>query len=51
MTDEEEKKACFVDSNIRLYSFIESDQKKSSIAKSVVGKNYITVSTQVINEV
>jgi|GEM_PF-236292 len=52
MTEDREKENYFVDSNIWLYSFIETDIQKSAIAKSVVGQaENITVSTQVINEV
>lgn len=42
---------CFVDTNIWLYSFIEShSDKKSAIAKSIVSGNDIIISTQIINE-
>ena len=55
MTEADKKdKICFVDSNIWLYAFIDTQNSdKSSIAKSVI-KNKdisITVSTQIINEV
>jgi predicted nucleic acid-binding protein len=45
---------CFIDSNIWLYAFIESESQsadKSSQARSLVQANDATVSTQVINEV
>jgi len=43
---------CFVDTNIWLYSFNESqDKKKSLIAKSIVSGNDIIISTQIINEI
>lgn len=43
---------CFVDANIWLYAFIESQDKgKSALAKQVIQNNEIVVSTQVINEV
>ncbi len=47
-------KICFIDSNIWLYAFIETqDTDKSGIAKSVIQNRNIaiTVSTQIINEV
>ncbi len=46
------QKSYFVDSNIWLYSFIESqDRRKSSISKSIIKNTDIAISTQVINEV
>ncbi|MBF0227419.1 MAG: PIN domain-containing protein [Desulfobacterales bacterium] len=51
MTGDKENKNYFIDSNIWLYSFIEKDIQKSAIAKNVIQKKDITVSTQVINEV
>lgn len=43
---------CFVDTNIWLYAFIESqDKDKSALAKQVIQNNDIVVSTQVINEI
>jgi predicted nucleic acid-binding protein len=43
---------CFVDANIWLYAFIESqDPGKSRIAKDVIQSNEVVVSVQVINEV
>jgi predicted nucleic acid-binding protein len=48
---EEETKRCFVDTNIWLYAFIESDNAtKREVAKAVVGRQDVIVSTQVINE-
>ena len=47
-------KICFIDSNIWLYAFIETqDTDKSGVAKSVIQNRNIaiTVSTQIINEV
>lgn len=51
MLEDKEKNNYFVDTNIWLYSFIETDIQKSSAAKSVIRYEHITVSTQVINEV
>ena len=49
---ETESQICFIDSNIWLYAFIESqDSKKSSFARSVIRNSNIVISTQVINEV
>ena len=48
------KKGCLIDSNIWLYSFIETqDAEKSRKAKSVIRNRDIavTVTTQIINEV
>jgi predicted nucleic acid-binding protein len=43
---------CFVDSNIWLYAFIESqDKDKSARAKQVIQDHDVVVSTQIINEV
>ncbi len=44
---------CFIDTNIWLYAFIESqDQDKSLSAKAIIQGNYkIVVSSQIINEV
>ncbi len=42
---------CFVDTNVFLYGFISQDQKKKEIAKSLLKKNEVVVSTQIINEV
>ena len=42
---------CFIDTNIWLYAFIEGDDKqKHTVAKSVIQKPDVVVSTQVINE-
>lgn len=45
---------CFVDSNIWLYSFIETlnkeDKRKRKIAKKIILENEVIISTQVINE-
>ena len=53
MSDANQSSArCFVDTNIWLYAFIESqDQDKSALARQVIQHNDIIVSTQVINEV
>jgi predicted nucleic acid-binding protein len=46
------KPLCFVDSNIWLYAFIESNEsRKSSAARSLIAASRICVSSQVINEV
>ena len=46
------KERCFIDTNIWLYSFIETqDREKTYVAKSIVKQKLITVSTQIINEV
>ena len=43
--------AYFVDTNIWLYSFIESqDKEKSKIAKLIVSESDIIISTQIVNE-
>lgn len=43
---------CFIDTNIWLYAFIESDEAtKSAQARTLILKNEPVVSTQVINEV
>lgn len=50
-TDVNEER-CFIDTNILLYAFIEGDAKqKHIIAKSVIQKSDVVVSTQVVNEV
>ena len=42
---------CFIDTNIWLYSFIESqDKEKSKIAKLVILESDIVISTQIVNE-
>lgn len=49
---ESEGKLCFIDSNIWLYAFIESQSPdKSDAARSVIKSNDVVISTQVINEV
>jgi predicted nucleic acid-binding protein len=49
---EETQKRCFIDTNIWLYAFIETDdERKSAAAKSVIQKPDVVVSIQVINEV
>jgi len=52
----EPDKACFVDTNIWLYAFIEDegngdDARKSAIARRLIRESDAVVSTQVINEV
>ncbi len=43
---------CFIDSNIWLYAFVQGqDQDKHLLAQSVIQRNNIVVSSQVINEV
>jgi len=49
---ENEKNSCFIDSNIWLYAFIDSqDVDKSIVARTIIRNNNISISTQVINEV
>ncbi|MCS6909944.1 MAG: PIN domain-containing protein [Anaerolineales bacterium] len=44
--------ACFIDSNVWLYAFIETDEAtKSERARALIQENEPVVSTQVINEV
>ena len=43
---------CFLDTNVWLYAFVESqDEGKSRIAKGIIQSNEVIVSVQVINEV
>jgi predicted nucleic acid-binding protein len=43
---------CFIDTNIWLYAFLETQgSKKSTMARSVIREKDITISTQIINEV
>lgn len=53
MSDSSQTKAlCFMDTNVWLYAFIESqDKDKSAVAKSTIQSNEVIVSTQIINEV
>jgi len=47
-----EPQLCFIDTNVWLYAFIQTqDQDKSLIAKTTIQNGEIVVSTQVINEV
>ena len=39
---------CFIDTNIWLYSFIQSD--KTDVAKNIIESCDIVISTQIINE-
>jgi predicted nucleic acid-binding protein len=49
---EETQERCFIDTNIWLYAFIETDERKCAAAKSVVQKTPdVVVSIQVINEI
>ena len=49
---EETQKRCFIDTNIWLYVFIETDDEgKSAAAKAVIQKPDVVVSIQVINEI
>lgn len=51
MLDAEIDERCFVDTNIWLYAFVESqDHLKHSLAKAVIQKTGVVLSTQVINE-
>ena len=44
--------SCFLDTNIWLYAFLKkADQAKAKIAKSLIERQGIVISTQVINEV
>lgn len=50
--DRQTTQACFVDANIWLYAFMEGqDVGKSALAQTLVRRDYLVVSTQVINEV
>ena len=46
--------SCFIDTNIWLYAFIEtqnkSEKRKRSLAKKTIQSNEIVISDQVINE-
>ncbi len=43
---------CFIDTNIWLYAFLETQSReKSARARSIIREKEITISTQVINEV
>jgi predicted nucleic acid-binding protein len=47
-----EPNLCFIDTNVWLYAFIQSqDQSKSAIAKAIIQRDGIVISSQVINEV
>jgi predicted nucleic acid-binding protein len=47
-----ESKLCFIDANVWLYAFIQSqDQNKTVIAKTIIESSEIVISSQVINEV
>lgn len=47
-----EPKLCFVDTNVWLYAFIQTqDQGKTALAKTIIQSSEIVISTQVINEV
>jgi predicted nucleic acid-binding protein len=47
-----EPKLCFVDTNVWLYAFIQTqDQSKTALAKTTIQSSEIVISTQVINEV
>ncbi len=49
---EKSQKRCFIDTNIWLYAFIETDDERKGVAaKSVIQKPDVVVSIQVINEV
>ena len=44
--------ACFIDTNVWLYAFVESDEpEKTAAARDLIGDTQPFVSTQVINEV
>ncbi len=47
-----ESKLCFIDTNVWLYAFIQSqDQDKTVIAKTTIESSEIVISSQVISEV
>ncbi|HEX8845620.1 MAG TPA: PIN domain-containing protein [Pyrinomonadaceae bacterium] len=47
-----EPKLCFIDTNVWLYAFIQSqDQSKTATAKTTIESSEIVLSSQVINEV
>ena len=47
-----EPKLCFVDTNVWLYAFIQTqDQGKTAVARAIIQSSEIVVSSQVINEV
>jgi predicted nucleic acid-binding protein len=47
-----EAKLCFIDTNVWLYAFIQSqDQDKTVIAKTTIESSEVVISSQVINEV
>ncbi|MDI9369991.1 MAG: PIN domain-containing protein [Synergistaceae bacterium] len=51
MLDAEINERCFVDTNIWLYAFVEAqDRLKHSLAKAVVQRTGVVLSTQVVNE-
>jgi len=46
------QECCFIDTNIWLYAFLETQHtEKSIIARSAIREKEITISTQIINEV
>lgn len=48
----DDRALCFVDSNVWLYALLElQDVRKKEVAKSLIMKNPLVISTQVINEV
>jgi len=49
---DDERTFCFIDTNIWLYAFIETDDTtKSALARTLIQESEPVVSTQVINEV
>ncbi len=51
MPEVEPVSRCFIDTNIWLYAFVESDNAaQHEIAKTVVSRSEIVISVQVINE-
>lgn len=47
-----EPKLCFIDTNVWLYAFIQTqDQGKSAIARTIIQSSEIVISAQVISEV
>ena len=46
-----ENETCFIDTNIWLYAFTDSDTQKKEIAQTLIKASQPIISTQVINEV
>jgi len=51
MSTIKQKARCFIDTNIWLYAFIETDNvEKTEMAKSVIQENDVFITSQIINE-